>query len=329
MLKIAVTEKEFIKAQDTFEGAVNNGLMCLKCPSNEVDLADFVKAHQIRHVIIGVEPYRSSLYSVLKPGALIARFGVGVDNIDLALASERGVYCTNTPDALTNCVAEHTMALILSSARNISNMASEFKNGYWKPQMGIELCGKNLTIIGTGKIGNRLAQIAKIGFQMKVTGLLNSNNKKSMLENMNMYDKLVMNYNEAVNNADYISLHLPYRTETHHYFSKEKIEQMPPKAWVINTARGGLIDELALFDALFNKNIGGACLDVFESEPYIPRTLEKDLRTLNNVVLTPHVGSTTNEACQKMANICLKNILLLEKGLLAEMNLLNNIEGIS
>lgn len=322
MLNIAVTEKEFNKAQAIFEGAINNGLMCLKSPSNENALAIFIKEHQIRHVIIGVEPYRTSLYSALKPGALIARFGVGVDNVDQALASEKGLYCSNTPDALTNCVAEHAMALILSSTRNITNMATEFRNGNWQPQMGFELSGKNLTIIGAGKIGNRLAQIAKIGFQMNVTGLQSAKSKNSNHENREFYDKLEVSFNEAVKDADFISIHLPYRAETHHYFNKEKIDLIPSKAWVINTARGGLIDERALFDALSNKRIAGACLDVFETEPYVPSSQEKDLRTLNNVVLTPHVGSTTNEACQKMAQICLKNILLLEKGLLDEMDLL-------
>ena len=322
MLKIAITEKEYYKAQSTFEGAIKNGLMCIKSPSNENELSNFIKENHIRHVIIGVEPYRNSLYSALKPGALIARFGVGVDNIDQTLASKHGLFCSNTPDALTNCVAEHAMALILSSARNITNMTEEFRNGNWQPQMGSELWEKNLTIIGAGKIGSRLAQIAKFGFQMNVTGLQNINSKNSNYKFKENYDKLELNFYDAVKNADYISIHLPYQRETHHFLNKEKIDLIPSKAWVINTARGGLIDEQALFDALSGKKIAGACLDVFESEPYIPRSPKKDLRALCNVILTPHVGSTTFEACQKMANICLKNILFLEKGMISEMNLL-------
>jgi phosphoglycerate dehydrogenase-like enzyme len=320
---VVVTELEFAKAEDVFRGAAAEGVQCLPAPAAEAALVAAIRAHGARHVIVGVEAYTGPLYATLSPSAVIARFGVGHDSVDKAQATTRGLFCTNTPGALDDSVAEHTINLLLTAARHTVTVASALAVGRWQGRVGSELKGKTLAVIGCGPIGCRVAAIASRGLGMRVVGCKRTADGAEELGREYGFAEVTTDFNAAVREADFVSLHIPNVPETRHYLGAERLARLAPHAWVVNTARGAVVDEEALFDALATGRIVGAALDVFAREPYEPAVAGKDFRTLPNVILTPHIGSSTVEACARMARRALWNIRLAEAGRPAEMDLLN------
>jgi phosphoglycerate dehydrogenase-like enzyme len=185
------------------------------------------------------------------------------------------------------------------------------------------LKGKTLAIIGCGAIGRRVAQIAARGLGMKVIGCEVLDLDVKRMQREFGFSTVVKSFAEAVGAADFVSLHIPSVPVTRHFLSRERLDLLPAGCWILNTARGALVDELALFDALAHGRLAGAALDVFEREPYQPFAAGKDLRTLPNVIMTPHISSSTREACDRMAERALRNIRLAEAGKHDEMDLLN------
>lgn len=252
--------------------------------------------------------FMDSIGSQLK---VVSNYATGLDNVDLDAAKERNIEVKNTPDVLTEAVAEHAAALILGITRRIAESdrfvrAGKFKG--WDPKLllGIELNGKTLGIVGHGRIGCRLADIMQKGFGMRVIyyDVVRDEVKEeqcgiaySSLENL-------------LKDADVVSLHVPLLPTTRHMIGKTELKTMKPTAYLINTARGAVIDEKALVRALKEKWIAGAALDVFENEPKLASGIAK----LGNVVLSPHLGSATKEAREKMAELAAQNIIaVLEK----------------
>jgi len=323
MVRIAVTELEFNKAKSVFNGAASDGLSCTCVPLDEEQLAEVILSLGARHVIIGVEGYAGPLYDALPAGGVIARFGVGHDGVDKLLATSKGLLCTNTPGALDDSVAEHAINLLLAAARHTVTVGSDLRAGRWWPQVGFELKGKTLAVIGCGAIGRRVARIASRGLGMKVIGCEAAAVNAAQLQSEFGFANVVKEFGEAVHDADFVSLHIPSLPQTRHFLNASRLAQLPTGCWVVNTARGALVDEVGLFDALAVGKFAGAALDVFEREPYEPAATGKDLRSLQNVVLTPHVGSSTREACERMAQRALQNIRLAEAERFAEMDLLN------
>jgi len=323
MARIAVTELEYRKAEAVFARAAGEGCDCVCAPAEEAALAAAVRAGGVRHAIIGVEKYVGALYQALSAGAVIARFGVGHDGVDKAQATARGLLCTNTPGALDDSVAEHTINLLFAAARQTVAQAARLRAGEWAPQMGAELKGKTLAVIGCGAIGRRVGQMASRGLDMKVVGCEVAELELLRMQREFGFTSVVREFSEAVGEADYVSLHIPSLPATRHFLNGERLRLLPPRCWVVNTARGAVVDEAALFDALAGGRLAGAALDVFEREPYAPVAAGKDLRTLDNVIMTPHISSSTREACDRMASRALRNIQLAEAGQYREMDLLN------
>ena len=323
MARIAVTELEFRKAETVFARAAKEGFDCIRAPAEEAALAAAIRAQGIRHAIIGVEKYSGALFQALSAGAVIARFGVGHDGVDKAQATAHGLLCTNTPGVLDDSVAEHTINLLFAAVRHTVAQATRLQAGEWAPQMGAELKGKTLAIIGCGAIGRRVAQIAAQGLGMKVIGFRVSDLDAKRMQREFGFTAVVKDFTEAVRGADFVSLHIPSLPETRHFLSRERLGLLQAGCWVVNTARGALVDEVALFDALAARKAGGAALDVFEKEPYEPAAPGKDLRALANVIMTPHISSSTREACDRVAERALQNIRLAEAGRYEEMDLLN------
>lgn len=323
MIKVAVTELEYRKAQAVFAGAAKDGIECFSVPTAEADLAKAIKEHGAGHVIVGVDAYKGPLYETLPRGGVIARFGVGHDGVNKELATNHGLFCTNTPGALTDSVAEHTIALLAGAARHVPTVTRTTAQGQWAPIVGRELQGKTLAVIGCGPIGRRAAQIAAIGLRMKVVGCEVAPVDAASLMNEFGFASICKDFGEAVTGADYVSLHIPSVPATAHFINTNRLAMLAPHAWLINTARGAIVDESALYDALAAGRLGGAALDVFECEPYQPAAPGKDLRRLGNVIMTPHVGSSTQEACDRMAADALQNIRLACAGRFDEMSLLN------
>lgn len=242
---------------------------------------------------------------------IVANYAVGFDNIDLDAAKKRKVFVTNTPGGFEAAVAEHTMALLLCVARNIvqgDKYVREGKYVQWQPELlvGTELKGKNLGIIGMGRIGITVAKIAKFGFGMKI--LYHSHKKNDEMDptlETEFYDDL----EKMLQVTDVLSLHVPLTPETKHMISKKELSSMKKTAILVNTSRGAVVDEMALCEALKEKWISGAGLDVFEDETAVVSESEKILYTLPNVVLTPHIASATMEARSEMSRMAAENII--------------------
>jgi phosphoglycerate dehydrogenase-like enzyme len=315
---VLVTEVEYRKAEPVFAGSA--GLNCTPAPASEDELAQAVRDRGARHVVVGIQPYRKALYEALGPGSVIARFGVGHDGIDKVFATARSILCTNTPHVLDQSVAEHTILLIASAARHLMTVTSEMRRAQWSPHVGSELSAKTLVLIGTGPISQAVAKIAAFGYGMQVVGVARTRRK------IVGFHTVTDDVNEPLASADYVSLHIPATPSNAHYLNAARLERFPRHAWLINTARGAVVDEHALYDALAERRIGGAALDVFEREPYSPIGTTHDLRTLPNVILTPHVGSSTFEANRRMALRALENIRLAEARQYDHMDLLNPSE---
>lgn len=317
---VLVTEKEYRKAEPIFQAERRFEVRCVS-PA-ESDLAAAILSNNARAVIVGIEPYRGPLFESLAAtsgglGALIARFGVGHDSVDKATARQRGIMVTNTPGTLDASVAELALFLMGSLLRRISDLDARFRHGEFAAHGGRELHGKTLCVLGFGGIGRKVAAMAHFGFGMRVLAIdsraideLSQAAGCSPEELRRQWG--VAYYGSdlamAIAEADVVSVHLPATPETRHFINARVLAAMKPQAVVVNTARGAVLDEAALYDALFAERLGGAALDVFETEPYRPAGPGKDLRTLPNVVLTPHIGSNTEEANARMARAALENV---------------------
>jgi lactate dehydrogenase-like 2-hydroxyacid dehydrogenase len=314
---VVVTEKEFLKAENIFRGFTS--LRVISAPGSESQLAEVVAGERARAVIVGVERYVGPLYEALGAtgGALIARFGVGHDSVDKVLAREKGILVCNTPGALDLSVAEHVMWLLGSLARGVTAAEASMRKGGFEGRVGREVHGKRLGILGFGNIGRKVAMMAHFGLGMEVWAAgtktveeLQQFEQRTLVDlqqtcGIGLYTNQV---EKVLRECDYISVHLPAIPATRHFINAARLALMKPAACLINTARGWVVDEVALHDALTARQIAGAALDVFENEPYRPVAPEKDLRTLSNIVLTPHIGSNTQEANQRMAEACLANV---------------------
>lgn len=303
---ILVAELEFRKAEEVFRAAKD--VRCEPAPADETAMTAAVISHGARAVIVGVAPYRGPLYEALgrKNGAIIARFGVGHDSIDKTLARQHGIVVTNTPGVLDISVAEHSIWLMGCLARKIVRLETRFRKGEFVGEVGMELHGKTLGILGFGGIGRSVASIAHFGFGMKVIAC--SRNKPAEPPARFGVERFTTDAEELFRAADIVSVHLPANANTQRFVNAARLAWLKPGAMLINTARGALLDEEALYDALASGRLAGAALDVFEREPYVPARPDKDLRTLENVVLTPHVGSNTREANRRMAESSLENV---------------------
>jgi len=243
---------------------------------------------------------------------IFANYAVGFNNIDVAAAKERGVIITNTPDVLTDTVAEHTFAMMLSVSSRIAEGDRFMRTGKydgWAPLMllGADIKGKVLGILGTGRIGSRVAHMAQRGFDMKIIYYDIVRNQK--LEN-NYGARFYESVEEVLGEADIVSIHVPLIPATRHLINKERLSMMKKSAFLVNTSRGPVVDEAALVSALKEGIIAGAALDVFENEP----KTAPGLTELENVVITPHIASATFEARSKMAEVAAKNIIAVLEG---------------
>ena len=241
---------------------------------------------------------------------IIARVGVGLDNIDQEAAKEKNIRVINAVEGAMNAVAELVVGLMLSLAREIPRADREVRNGNWikKELMGTELRGKYLGIVGLGNIGKRLGRLAK-SFNMNIIGFDVMPIDEEFSKEVGL---MKADLGTLLASADYVSLHVPLLDSTKHMINAEKITTMKSTARIINTSRGGVIDEDALYNALKNGNLGGAALDVFEIEP----ATSNKLRELPNFISTPHMGAQTKEAQSLAANVIAEKIIQILRGVI-------------
>lgn len=237
---------------------------------------------------------------------IVANYAVGYNNIDFEKAKELGIYVTNTPGVLTETTADLAWALMLAISRRIVESDAFTRSGKfegWKPELflGNDVYGKILGIIGFGNIGQAVARRA-IGFNMKVYYY---QRHKVAPEIEKSLHATYLSLEEVLTKSDFISLHVPLTKETYHLIDNKRLSLIKKTAYLINTARGPVIDEKALCQKLKNNEIAGAALDVYENEPIIC----EDLFKLNNVILTPHIGSASYETRSKMSLMVAKDVI--------------------
>ncbi|MBL0387744.1 D-glycerate dehydrogenase [Tumebacillus sp. ITR2] len=242
---------------------------------------------------------------------VISNYAVGYNNIDIQAATQLGIPVTNTPGVLTNATADIAWALLMAVTRRIVEGDTYIRQGQWvgwSPNLllGMELSGKTMGIVGAGRIGLAVAKRAR-AFDMNVT----YSNRRRLDEAVEReYGLTYVDLDTLVRTSDVISLNLPYNAESHHLFNADLLSRMKPTAYLINTARGPIVDEAALVEALKKGQLAGAGLDVFENEPSVhPGLLE-----LSNVVMVPHVGSSTRETRDNMAILAAENLVRVLQG---------------
>jgi len=238
---------------------------------------------------------------------IVSNYAVGYDNIEVPAATQRKIYVSNTPGVLTEAVAEHTFALLMAAARRIPESDQFTRQGKykgWEPMLllGTELKDKILGVVGLGRIGSRVAEMANKGMGMKVIYHDPKQDAEFEKEYRAAYKS---NLDDLLKEADFVSIHVPLLPTTRHLINADKLKLMKPTAYLINTSRGPIVDEAALVEALKVSTIKGAALDVFENEP----NLAPGLAELSNAVLTPHTASATIEARSAMAVLAAQAVL--------------------
>jgi len=305
MAKVLITRKIPQKGMEILH---DSGLEC-----EVYDPGRPMTRKELEEAVIGKDAIIPMLYDRIDPVLLdqatrlkvVANLAVGTDNIDIPACTKRGIAVTNTPGVLTEATADITFALILAAARHVVPADSYIRQGRfngWDPLLfvGTELKGKTLGIIGMGRIGLAVAKRA-LGFGMKIIYYNRkplSNNDAAGLE------ATYCSLDDVVQQADFLTLHLPYYPEVHHLIDKQRLEMMKPGAYLINTARGAHVDEKSLVEHLKAGKIAGAALDVYEHEPM----MAPGLADLENVTLLPHLGSATEEARSAMASIAAQSV---------------------
>jgi glyoxylate reductase len=297
-----------------------SGLRLLKDRGYEVDVSekDGVLTREELLLALRVKPYDAvvslltdavdaEVFDAAPSAKIFANYAVGYNNIDIDAAKERGVTITNTPGVLTETVAEHTVALMLSMTSRITEGDRFVRAGKydgWAPLLllGTDLKGKTLGILGAGRIGQRVAYIAAKGLGMSIVYYDIKQNEDIEREVGAAFYSTV---EEVLKAADVVTVHVPLLDATHHLLNTERLAMMKPTAYLVNSSRGPVIDEKALVEALKNGIIRGAALDVFEEEP----ELAPGLAELENVVITPHIASATEETRGKMSEMVAEDII--------------------
>ena len=267
-------------------------------PLSEDDLIPLLK--DCDGCIAGLDNFTAKVIESAPKLKVISRYGVGVDQVDLAAAKAKNIIVCNTPGANTQAVADLTFALLLATARKVPILDKKTRDGQWPRSNGIELYGKTLGILGLGAIGKAVAHRAS-GFSMKIISY-DPYIDREYAESNNITSA---DFDTVIAEADFLSLHCPLATETKHIISADVMKSMKKGTFIINTARGGLIDEDAAYEFLKSGHLGGMGLDVYEIEP----PTKSPLFELENVVLAPHTASHTAEAIEAMASMSVQNLI--------------------
>ncbi len=302
-MKVFVTSKSFGRtAPDSIDLLTSNDLEVVRGSKPTLTAAEIAaEIGDSDALVVGNDPVDAQVLDAGWNLKLIHMHGTGLDAIDVAGASARGIAVANAPGANSNAVAELTVALMLIAARRIDTHMDILKSGRWERKAGSEVSGKTIGILGLGSIGRRVAQLLK-GFEVSLVGY-DPYITAQELDGLDV--RLAEDVDAVFAAADFLTLSLPLNEATHHLVNAQRIGLMKPGAIVVNTARGGLIDENALCDALASGRIAGAALDAFDPEP-----LAKDspLRS-SGAVLTPHLAATSIESAAEVSRIVARNVV--------------------
>jgi len=251
-------------------------------------------------IIIGIDELSAEIIEEANELKVISKYGIGLDNIDINMATNKKIVVTNTPTANVDAVADLTFGLILSLARRVPEADRKTKGAKWGKIIGKSVWEKTIGIIGLGKIGRQVVKRAK-GFEMNILVFDIVKDKKFAQK----YGIKYVDLEKLLRQSDYITIHIPLNDATRNMISYEELEKMKKDAFLINTSRGGIVDEKALYDALRDNKLRGAALDVYNNEPL----RESPLKELDNVIMTPHIGAYTEEAIENMSIQAAQNLI--------------------
>lgn len=301
--KVLITSRSFGKIGDSARTILLDAGIEITNISAKFDQAEFERIiPEFDALIIGAHDFSEVDMERCPKLKIICKHGVGLDNIHLNKAKELGIAVCNAPGTNSNAVADLTLGLMLSVSRKISHSAALVREGVWKSHIGEDVCCKTLGLLGFGAIARGVARRAK-GFGMKV--LAYDPYITDLPEEFAGWVTLCT-LDEVVASCDFLSVHMPLTPETRNIISVDALAKMKPGAYVINTARGGIVDEAALYDALVSGHLSGAAMDVVEAEPM---TADHPLLSLDNVVVTPHIGMYSKEAINAVSLICAENVV--------------------
>ena len=302
---------------------LESGINLLKGKDYEVEISDFdgvLPREQLLGKIKGADAVLALLTDKINAEffdaagpqlKVVANYAVGYDNIDVPEAKKRGIIVTNTPDVLTESVAEHAIALMFALAHRIVESDQFMRDGKyagWAPMLflGNDMAGKTVGLVGLGRIGSTVAKRLKQGFDMKIMYFDVHRNEDLEKE----YGLVYADLETVLRKADFVSIHVPLLPATRHLIGEAQLKMMKKGAYLINTSRGPIVDEKALVEVLKNGVIRGAGLDVYEEEP----KMAPGLAELDNVVITPHTASATEETRGAMSELAAKNIIEVLEG---------------
>lgn len=307
--KVLVTPRSFRKMPGAHQELLRNA-ECevinspMDRPLEAAELADLLQG--IDAAILGVDDVSAAALEKADRLKVISRYGVGVDRVDLEAATARGIVVTNTPGGNANAVAELTLAFMLALARNIPRQDRHIRAEDWSLLKGVELADRTLGMLGMGRIGRRVAELTNV-FGMRI---LFYDPYPPEAEFLGRVGAVSAGIEQVLRESDFISLHLPLTSETRNIIDAQALASMKNGAYIINTARGGLIDETALSIVLESGKIAGAAFDAFESEP----SIGNPLITLENFISTPHIGSSTEQTTLRMGLMSAHNALAVLRG---------------
>ena len=306
--KVLVTRKWPKKVEEKLLSTFDATLNVEDQPLSEHELIEGMKTYDALLPTV-TDPITDKIISTPdKKVKIIGNFGVGFNNIDIDSARNNNIVVTNTPEVLTDCTADIAMLLMLGVARRGSEGEFHVRKKEWtgwRPthMMGTKVTGKTLGLIGMGRIAQAMAHKSHFGFNMKIIFF------DPYFDNAEIFKKFeatkLESIDEVLSQADFVSLHCPSTKETRGLMNKETISKMKKSAYLINTARGDIVNESELVEALKEKKIMGAGLDVYEKEP----SVQQDLINLKNVFLLPHLGSATNETREAMGMRVFDNVM--------------------
>ena len=302
-MKVLITSRSFGKIGDSAKKILENAGIEIDNISVGFDQAYFEKIiPEYDALIIGAHDFSEADMERCPNLKIICKHGVGLDNIHVNKAKELGIVVCNAPGTNSNAVADLALGLMLSVCRKISHSAALVREGVWKSHIGEDVCGKTLGLLGFGAIAKGVARRAR-GFGMKI--LAYDPFVTQLPEEFEGWIELC-DKDTVITSCDILSVHIPLTPETKNTISTAELAKMKQGSYVINTARGGIVDEMALYEALKSGHLNGAAMDVVESEPMTP---DHPLLSLDNVVVTPHIAMYSKEAINAVSLICAENVV--------------------
>jgi len=274
----------------------------------ENKILKIIDNNNIVGIIAGTEKISKKIIDSAKDLSVISRYGVGLDNVDLKYAEKKNILVFNTPEAPSISVAELTLTMILNLIKKINKLDKKLKDGNWHPELGYLLSNKTIGILGLGRIGKKLVEFL---FPFNVNILVYDTKPDNLF--ISKWNLKKVSFERLIKESDVISLHLPLSEKTKYLIDKKELSMMKKNAILINTSRGGIVNEEALYNSLKNDQIYGAAIDAFENEPDIGK-----LKNIDNIILTPHIGTFTVETRKDMEIESVNNLIggLKKRGIL-------------